>query len=516
MTRRTPPTVIESPRTGPAVWLATVLLSLALAGPALADRFLEIQPGVEVTFPTQRGNAYLMEISTDLEHWLPAGPFCFGDGRPVHEYFPAASRSGQRHFFRLRILDAGSIGLAPVSLTGQTLVFNEGFQQRRFDLIAGGLARETTNSQGLTYSFDFLKCAPDEAKLELFDDFTGQQTIHLSFTSREVGSYRWVRRKAGRIADIDEGTFTTIPTRRFAGLSTGGSPASVTGLTAVFDLGVLRTVVFSEDTRLQFSGESSYNPSAYIFSRYSDHKATLRIFSSNGVEEVFELEFIDRWGGSFIMRQYHEGVVEDVERGTFSLSGGPLEAGGTDPGDDGGGNHSGGGDGTIEPIDYRPASLAGFALDILVKYGPRRLCFTTLESGHSIWLKAGSPEYCPFTYHYEKIMENRARLTITYPGDSGDEVEVYDLSFTGEAGGNITHRDSENEEAEGDKGVFTTLRDLCGGTQEVDWGESGSPGTWNGYRHADGEDESGHEEEDSDQEEAARNLPVAARPANPG
>ncbi len=483
MTRRTPPTAIESPRTGPAVLLAAVLLSLAPAGPALADRFLEIRPGVEIAFPTQRGNAYLMEISTDLEHWLPAGPFCFGDGRPVHEYFPAASRSGQRHFFRLRILDAGSIGLAPLSLTGHTLVFNEGFQQRIFDLVAGGLAREKTTAQGLTYSFDFLKCAPDEANLELFDDFLGHQSIRLTFSSPEVGSYRWERRATGRIVDVDEGTFTAVPTRRVAELGAPGCPTSLTGLTAVFDLGLPRTVIFNEESRLQFSGGSVSVPAGYGFSRYDDHKARLRISSSNGVEEVYELEFLNRWGGSFIMRQIHDGVVEDVERGSFSLSGGPLEPAVTDPGNDGNGNHSGDGEEPVDPIDYRPASLEGFALDVLVKYGARRLCFTTAGTGHSIWLNAGNPEYCPFTYRYEKTAANRARLTITYPGDSGDDVEVYELSFTGESGGNVVHREGEDEETEGEEGVFTTLRDLCGGTQGVDWGRSGNPGSGKGYRH---------------------------------
>jgi len=60
---------------------------------------LQIQPAVELEFPTQTANAYQIEASTDLSNWRPWESFVLGDGSPLRRM---TSMSPTREFFRVK------------------------------------------------------------------------------------------------------------------------------------------------------------------------------------------------------------------------------------------------------------------------------------------------------------------------------------------------------------------------------------------------------------------------------
>ena len=77
------------------------LLSVSFCVCALADT-LEINPAVELVFPTAANKGFQIQTSTDLNYWKAYQDPVFGDAGTVHRLVPASEAA---QFFQLAIND---------------------------------------------------------------------------------------------------------------------------------------------------------------------------------------------------------------------------------------------------------------------------------------------------------------------------------------------------------------------------------------------------------------------------
>lgn len=437
--------------------LAAAVLAAGLASaPAQTADALRIFTAIEVEYDTMIGRSYQLQGSLNLTDWVNIGNPVIGHGRTVRQVF--STRSGDDVSFaayRLMIEDGPTNGLAPDTFAGLTLNLDD---QPGGDLLE--FTTETTGvDQGVSqdpFTYVYTRLTADRGQVELVPagrNDARKDVYVFTFTAPGIGTWMRDEFRNGQLKDRDQGVFSVV-----SGNPPGGGtnqppagtnsvpaepPATLAGLVYLFQSGLTPDrLEFTTDTAgVEFednprpNDDDPHKPFNYTYSLLTAETASLIVNLPNNRRDEYDLTFTSGAQGTFVRREFRDGVLDDTDRGTFSPSSMPPVI---DPG-------------TINPpsTDQPPSAPVGFTYTMQSGAVPERLVFQTATAGVEFDDSAPSQ----FTYTYTATGENTVSLVLRFKPDKWDE---YDLTFTSGTGGTFVRREfDKNVLKDTDSGPFT-------------------------------------------------------------
>ena len=456
------------------------------------DVRLKINRSGEVSFQTRQGNVYDLQWSADNQTWKSSNEFYFGDDSRVVDATAARREPGVRQrFFRVKVLDAADVGHGPVSLAGNSYVFNDGSALRVFtflDSTTGVLG--SAEGPTIQFRYDFHKSGPAEGKLRLL--FGDQEESHtLAFETVSAGSFEIKHPESGDVDRNLSGTFTRlVPSKTSPGTVGSGDEAGVPafGLGDASPAEALASVIghsflfYSEGQRglirvmnASYVKESMLNRSSSFRYEYSVEGASayLTVWKGHEKYDHYELDFLNSMAGSFRRSQYVDAQLTDADMGVFSIFGGSgVNLGLADELDAAATIHfpseEPGGEDADTPKDEDPENecelpkdLVRLCLEMTAGKTKEKFSFYSDDAGHVVEPLRGTTMFVPFDYSYSKTGDRTATLTVEFSTADGKETIEFKLSLNDECSGVYQRRDLKGGKEVGkSNGSFTMRAEL--------------------------------------------------------
>lgn|GEM_PF-1939709 len=419
-------------------------LTMGLITMGAVARELEVRHAAEIEYEAERGHYYQLQRSTNLTDWVNVEDKVYGHGGRERRLRTATPDDGAtKEFFRVLVTDAPVEGLAPWSYVGVTLNLD--------DQPGGDVVQFLTETNGVDqgavpdpFVYTFTRTGTNQVRVETRPPglSVDRNDVYV-FTYTAAGRGTWVRDeyRKGVIKDRDLGVFTHAVVGG-GGTSVGGAstnqpvvnlPTSVAstpkGLSYSFQSGESRErLEFTTETSgTEYSddvGDSEPNVFTYTFSLPSTNSAKVVVTYKPGKWDEYDLTYSSASKGSFVRREYKDGVLDDTDTGVFSAIVMPV-SGGT--GTTGGGGTTGGntGGGTTNPnpaVGLLPTgSLAG--LTYTMRSSVNSVSMLILSSS-TAGVEQGDSDTSPFTYTYTLTGARTATLKVTFKSDKWDEYQL--------------------------------------------------------------------------------------------
>ena len=387
----------------------------------------DIAPARHVRFTPQPGTAWYLDGSADGQAWHEvAGPF-FATGAAVDHLQPA----GAETLFRLRYVDPATIGHAPVTVEGHSVVMEQSGE--RIEVIFMNAARGFIRIEGgnmRSFTYDWLKKAPDEGEA-ILRGLDGTFTLlRLKFSDGKLG--RWGMedipspQDAVKIKEtLDGGAFTYREGRFRRGLKHAALPGTLAGTSMAFNEGGQLTHLHftSETTVVLTAANGSIVQGTYAYDPENATSGELNLHLTGGPSLDLSLDLTAPGVGRFeeiFSPDVPGGVIP--RSGTFTL---PEEQ---NP--------------PVNP-DCPPDGLAGLTF-VINDSSPCTLTFNGDGTGVQTKEVEGAMEITPFTYDYSRTGGNSASVAITFPGAGGDLIDDYQMEFDDDCTGSFQRDSSAN------------------------------------------------------------------------
>ncbi len=389
----------------------------------------EIVPARHVRFTPQPGTAWYLEGTADGQAWREvAGPF-FATGAAVDHLLPADAETQ----FRLRYVDPATIGRAPVTVEGHSVVMEH--SGKRVEAVFMNAARgflridgEGGNMRGFTYVW--LKKAPDEGEA-ILSGLDGTFTLlRLKFSDGQLG--RWgmedipFPQDAANVREtLDGGAFTYREGRFRRGLQHAALPGTLKGSgMALNEGGQLTHLDFTSETEVILTAATGRSvQGTYAYDPENITQGELNLHLTDGPVLDLSLELTSPGMGRF-EEIFSPGVPGGAisRSGTFTL---PEEQ--SPP---------------ANP-DCPPDGLAGLSF-VINDSSPCTLTFNGDGTGMQTKEAEGATEFTPFTYDYSRTGGNSASVAVTFPGAGGDLIDDYQMEFDDDCSGSFQRDSSAN------------------------------------------------------------------------
>lgn len=380
----------------------------------------EIAPARHFQFTPQPGTAWFLDGSTDGLAWHEAaGPF-FASGGPVNhlQAYGAASQ------FKLRYVDPATVGHAPVSVAGTSVLMEHhgGPIEVNFLNEARGILRIDA-AHARTFTYTWLKKSPDGAEA-ILSGLDGSFTLlRLKFVDSQLG--RWGMEdipspeEAALIGETrDTGAFTFREGRFSRGSANARLPSDFSGgslvlneagtLTHLKFTGAGNLVTTTEDG-LQLTGNYAYDPIDFSH-------GSLELNLHNNLPLKISLDLNTPGVGTF-----KEVFPPDAPPGAR-----PRDGSFTLPEEQA----------APENPDCPPADLAGLSF-VINDSTPCTLTFNPGGTGMQSKEVNGALQITPFHYSYSRTGGNSAAVAITYPGAGSDLIDDYEMNFKDDCSGSF-------------------------------------------------------------------------------
>ena len=433
--------------------LAGIATTLAVPSSILAREVeLRHRRAFEVEVETERGHYYRLQRSTNLVHWDNVSEPIFGDDKKLNRMFHISDdeAGGATHeYYRVAVTAVTNADNAPWSFAGVSISLNEDGAREflNFGTETNG-ARVEGQETGL-FSYTFARTAESEVKVDLNFGEVDRHTVY-TFTFATVGSGTFVREefRDTRLKDRDLGAFqvwsgiTNLPpvgTNTPPPVGTNAVPAetplSLAGLVYLFQSGespdrltfLTSSNGFEVEDDLGSHDDKGIDAFSYVYELTASNAATLVVnFDANKSEE-YALTFTAGAQGTFIRREFRDGVLKDTDMGAFSPTGIINNPAGT--------NNPPAGSNNPPVAATPPADLIGQSFTVATGETPDRLNFTSATEGSEFGDNA-TPN--PFTYTYMVKGTNSANVVVQFKLDKWDE---YDWTFTGDGSGVFVRRE---------------------------------------------------------------------------
>ena len=432
---------------------------------------VRIRHAVEVEFQSLPGHVYDVETSSDNVNWESVGDAYFGTGSRVRELISYSETGGKQKYFRVKVRNASEVGIAPVSVVGNTYLLNDGGMLRtvRFQNEATGtLALGDEHRRSFRYGY--VKDGARSGNLRLLFNDDTSESLSFDFETAAAGAFKCERFEAGESVEKDAGTFSRIFVDKDVTLKVdpnAPAPESAIGYSFMLyggnETNVLRILndAIVKESLLNRSSSYRYDYQA------SGGTGFLTVWKNRARYDFYEFGFTSAGSGNFKRSQYEESVLKDVDAGVFSVIG---TAGGVNLQFDldqlGEGNHpslvdagatiqfpedreapTGGDTPPDESIGCEmPGDLNGICVEVEVNGKKEKLCFYTDDTGSVVHQLSGTSIFVPFEYTYESGSDRTGRLVIEFPTEEGNERLVFDLKLEDGCSGTYVRSQYRDEE----------------------------------------------------------------------
>lgn len=398
----------------------------------------EIAPARHIQFTPQPGTAWYLDGSADGQAWHEvAGPF-FATGGAVDHLLPA----GADTTFKLRYVDPATVGHAPVTVAGHSVVMERSGERvevvfmnagRGFIRIEGGHLR--------SFTYTWQKKSPDEVEAVLSGEDGTFTLLRLRFSDGQLG--RWGMEDipspadAARIKEtLDAGAFTFREGRFRRGLDHAALPGVLAGSGMALNEGGRIThlrfvdesaVVLTTPDGNEVGGTYTYDPE-----NATHGELHLELTGGEALDLALDLTAPGMGGFEEILPP---GAPAEVPQraGTFTL---PEDQ--EPPAND----------------DCPPDDLAGLSFTINDS-SPCTLSFNGDGTGVQTKEVDGAFEVTPFTYDYSPTGGTSAGVAVTFPGAGGDLIDDYQMDFDNDCSGTFQRDSSANGASTGsESGTF--------------------------------------------------------------
>lgn len=421
------------------------LLSVILATkPVSADDLgvlpqLSIKPAFEVHYSAGPGQVYELQGSDDLRAWRDLNDPVFGHGGTVgHLFSPTEPGDLQTEFryYRVKISPSQAFGFAPTQLSGKVIELNDDGSPRRlrFDSRSTG-STGTAGDEPFLYSYRKLGDARGEMTIRRGSGTdSSTENLTVDFVADLVGNYTRSVIRGGVVRDIDSGTFALV---------TGSDPGLDPSAAVIPESLVGCTFLFSDATgheRLDFvtaSGGRAVDRAevTHFTYEYLETAATGKatVFYPGEFKVEFEMTFCGGSCGTYLRREFADGVLEASDAGIFNCANSVY--------------HSRGADSTNVTL---PAdALTGQAYIIRDGGTPLHLQFQTPSTGTCT---EGS-RVDPFEFDYAVKCNATSTVTLRFGSGNYDE---YHLNHTD--GTFLRHEVRDGQQVDSDTGTFSESR----------------------------------------------------------
>jgi hypothetical protein len=171
---------------------------------------LFIDDAVMLSHPTQPGNTYAIERSTNLQSWQPDTNPVFGDGNEATRLLPVTPGASGTAFYRLRTDTRPVGGNAPWLIADSVLLLNgsEGPRSLIFNTNGGGALLQGVTNQAFTW--EWLRTGLDSGTCKVTRSSGEIETIALQFTATGTGVFTSQRNRDGIPSGATAGTFRKV------------------------------------------------------------------------------------------------------------------------------------------------------------------------------------------------------------------------------------------------------------------------------------------------------------------
>lgn len=430
-----------------ATIIATAMALLALGATA---REVEIRHAAEIEFEAERGHYYQLQRSTNTTDWVNVEDRIFGHGGKERRLKSTQSNDGATHeFFRVIVTDAPTNGFAPWTFAGLSVNLDNrpGGDVMKFLTETNGVDQGTVPDP---FVYSFTRSGTNEVRIETHPPtyyFDRRNVYVFTFTGAGMGT--WVRDeyRRGQLKDRDVGVFSYVTDAGNPGGGTSNPPAVVptevlttpAGFAFTFQSGetperleftsALSGTEFGDDT-----GDTEANVFNYTYSLTSSNAASIVATFKPGKYDEYSLTYTSPSKGTFVRREFKDGVLSDTDTGAFSVV--ALPAGSV----------------SHPPVGTMPkTTLSG--LTYTMNDGGAvvtKLVISSATAGTEFDDSAPTQ----FTYTYTVTGALAAKLVLRFKTDKWDE---YDLTFADASNsGTFVRREfDKNALKDTDSGVFT-------------------------------------------------------------
>lgn len=388
------------------------------AGVALGQTpSVEIQPAHHFRFFSEAGQPYQIEGAADEASWQPLGEIVWGTGAMMDVLLPSTAASSMMKEFRAVKGDVDVMGPAVSWLAGSTCSLNESGDSANYHFYSDTSgAAHFPDGQVRSFTCTLLRTSASQLKVSVH--FHGyDEVLELNFTLMSAGGYVRHRPSVGNIpADDDTGVFTL--SNGIVWETSGGLPMteSLEGSSmAVLDGDAINQYIFNETGgTLLRSGEAAAS-FTYSFDVGLDGLGHAVLDLGSGITQELELTQQSPSTGQAKLTVKQNGAVQSTTDTTFSK---PAES-------------------PPPPLSSIPCpapdDLDDIPLDLSdIISGLATYTFGPGSGGQKVTRDGGSIEFTPFSYGYRRLDDLHAKLVISFPSLSGDEMEVIDLTYSGE------------------------------------------------------------------------------------
>jgi hypothetical protein len=458
-------------QTGFGLFLASVsalIFSLAHAGWSVAQEevSLNVRHAVEVEFQSKHGMVYDLQSSSDNQDWSSIGDLYFGDGARVVDVISYRQTGDRQKFFRVKVLEAKDVGIAPVSIIGYAYLLNDGGDVRLLKFQNGATGTiQLGSEEPESFRYGFVKTGASKGRLKLLIGEDFEEIYEMRFETDEAGAFSGERFDGDELEDTEAGTFSRVQGRIESGFDLGDkgdaeAPANLAGYSFMLSSGgqtsmlkVLNEKVMKESVR-NISSSYMYD---YTF---SGSLGIVSVWKGPAKYDHYQLDFVSASSGTFKRTQYNGGVVRDTDTGLFSVFGveglgNPVALGAEGPtihfpdeipieGDTPPDTNDGQ-DVDDDAVCEIPDGMEGLCVDVRIAGVSERFCFRTGGHGDLIEPMRGTTVYIPFSYDYSKNTERRARLVVKFLTTQGSDRFVFDLTLDGDCSGSFVRSEYKGE-----------------------------------------------------------------------
>ncbi|MFT4548124.1 MAG: hypothetical protein ACI9MB_002075, partial [Verrucomicrobiales bacterium] len=300
--------------TGTALLLSLAVLSWLPS--ANAQQPVSAKAASKLSYEATAGQVFELQGSNDLAVWRDVGDVVFGDGKRVSDHLSGDPRRDDFRFFRVKIAPAQTFGFAPIYLLGKTIAFNdEGASQTvSFD----SRSSATLGEESKTYRYR--KLGDTIARLDFTSGDTITERIDLEFVADLVGNYTRTKWVAGRVDDIDRGTFAlgSAPLTHSPDSPATIIPESLVGLTYLFSDGDnSERLDFVTNTRGRAVDGATVLHFTYDY--LQDNRSSIVTVHYHGEISVqYELRQGETSAGTFLRHESVDGILDHTSEGIFS------------------------------------------------------------------------------------------------------------------------------------------------------------------------------------------------------
>lgn len=389
-------------------------LSVVAAGQNLPAP--QVSPARRFQFTPPAGTAWTVQGTVDGRTWTDlAGPF-FAVGKMEDQLQPA----GAERNYRLLYIDPASVGFAPVSVGGQTLIAEHQGKARHIvfmDATFGILRLGDTHARSFTATWT--KTAPNKAEAILTGADGSFTILKVEFIAAGLGHWGMedipsIEAAALVKVPIDCGSFALIS--GLASRSGSGTvvPSDLSGRRLVLnESGVISLLEFTGADRVSVKKiGGAVLPGTYDYDPEDRIRGHLALNLPGSAREEFRLEMQTPSTGKMVSTTATAGR-SPLRSGTFTLPNRP------------------------EPLLNAlcpPTGIAGLTY-VFADSAPCTMTFYANGEGVQRKEVSGITRVTHFRYLYSRTGGEGADIAVTFPGANGDLVDNYELDFDNDCSG---------------------------------------------------------------------------------